>query len=96
MKTLEKIRTELLNAHTEICGVVEIGKYKSFNYNGFGFYIDDVYYRCGSNGNCLSVWKFSTGTKRIEISGDISEALKLAKIMKKGKKIAKFIKSRNL
>ena len=98
MKTLEKIRTELLNAHKDICGAVEIGidEGKSFDYNGVGFYIDAVYYNCFSNGNNLAVWNFCTGTTRIDISGDIAEALELAKIMKQGKKIAEFIKSKNL
>ena len=96
MKTLEKIRTELLNAHKEICGAVEIGKCKGFVYNGVGFYIDERCYDCGSNGNHLAVWNFGTGTTRIDISGDIAEALKLAKVMKDWQKIVEFIKSKNL
>ena len=96
MKTLEKIRTELLKAHKDICGAVEIGECKSFDYNGVGFYIDEFRYECGSNGNHLAVWNFCTGTTRIDISGDIAEALELAKIMKDWKKIVEFIKSKNL
>ena len=96
MEKLEQIRTELLKAHKEICGAVEIGKCKSFNYNRVSFYIDAIHYDCGSNGNHLEVWRFSTGNTKIEISGDISEALKLAKVMKDWQKIVEFIKSENI
>ncbi len=96
MENLEKIRTELLNAHKKICGAVEIGECKSFNYNGVGFYIDAFHYDCGLNGNYLSVWRFSTGTTRIDISGDIAEALKLAKVMKQWRKITKYITDKNI
>lgn len=98
MEKLEKIRQDLLNAHKEICGAIEIGecKCKSFVYNGVGFYIDEWHYECGSNGIYLAVWKFSTGTTRIEISGDIAEALKLAKVMRQWRKITKYITDKNI
>ena len=96
MKTLEKIRTELLKAHKEICGAVGIGICKNFNYNGIEFHIDPICYVCYSNRNKLGVWNLSTRTTRIGYGGDIAEVLELAKIMKQGKKIAEFIKSKNL
>ena len=95
MKTLEKIRTELLNAHKEIFGVV-IGEYMIFNYKGYNISVSENHFEGYSKDCALEVWNFSTGRNKIGICGDIAEALKLAKIMKQGKKIAEFINSKNL
>lgn len=94
MKTLEKIRAELLKAHNEIYGAV--GECKIFNYKGYKMSVSECHFE-GYSGDCvLEVWNFSTGRTKIGFCGDIAEALKLAKIMKQGKKIAEFIKSKNL
>ena len=95
MKTLEKIRTELLNAHKEIFGAV-IGECMIFNYKGYHFSVSAIHFEGYSKDCTLDVWNFSTGRTKIGICGDIAEALKLAKVMKQGKKIAEYIKSENI
>lgn len=89
MKTLEKIRAELLNAHKDICGAVEIGECdcKIFNYNGVCVIVNSNHLEVDSGDCSLEVWNFSTGRTKIGICGDIKEALKLAKVMKDWEKM---------